>query len=218
MDFTTAKNYLLSLFQVEAQLVIGGVRFQLALIMFPLLASLYETVNNGRLDFRCFPETNNVLTQECHSRYTAEMISFIDPNFLVIITAGTLLVSWGAIGHYSSKHLQKMKKTIYSKKEHLCHEFWERFLLHICFEAVVIAILLVFFCNTQKMYSKESTYNCTLTNASAEIVVKCRDIGHRDKGNLNSAIIIVMALSLLSCIWTICSACLLYTSPSPRDA
>ena len=53
------------------------------------------------------------------------------------------------------------------------------------------------------MYSKESTYNCTLTNASAEIVVKCRDIGHRDKGNLNSAIIGVMALILLSCIWTI---------------
>ena len=138
MDFTTAKNYLLSLFQVEAQPVIGGVRFQLALIMFPLLASLYETVNNGRLDFRCFPETNNALTQECHSRYSAEMISLIDPIFLVIITTGTLLVFWGAIGHYSSKHLQKTKKALYSKKEHLCHEFWGRFLLHICFEAVVL--------------------------------------------------------------------------------
>ena len=207
MIFTTAVDHLLGLFQVEAQPVIGGVRFLLALIMFSLLASLYETVNNGWLDFRCYPETNDVLTQECHSRYSAEMISLIDPNLLVIITTGTLLVLWGAIGHYSSKNLQKIKKAISSKKEHLCQEFWVRFLLHICFEAVVIAGLSVFFCYTHtQMYLKENAYNCTLTNASAEIVVMCRDIRHRDKANLNIAIIGVMALILLSCIWTICSA------------
>ena len=123
------------------------------------------------------------------------------------ITAVALFVSWSAINLYSSKHLPKIrKKTIYNEKKHLCHEFWKKFLLHVCFEAVVITVLLVPFCYAQKMYFTENTYNCTLRNASVEIVVTCRDIHHWYKANLNIVIIGGMALILLLCIWTICDA------------
>ena len=204
MSFTTAVDHLLGLFQVEAQPVIGGVRFLLSLIMFLVLASL-DKIDNARLDFRCHPEINDALTQECVSRFSAERRSFIDPYFFVRITAGTLFVLWSAINLYSSKHLPKIRrKTVYREREHLCHEFWTKFLLHVCCEAVVIAVLLVLFCCTQKMYFTENTYNCTLRNASVEIVVTCRDIRHWDKANLNFVIIGGMALILFLCIWTIC--------------
>ena len=205
MNFTTALVHLLGLFQVEAQPVIGLVRFRLSLII--VLASLHQTADNGRLDFACHPETNVVLTQECLSRYSAEMRSFIYPFFLVRITAGALFVLWSAVSFYSSKNVPKIrKKTIYSEKEHLCHEFWWKFLLHVCCEAVVIAVSLVLFCYNQKMYFSEDSYNCTLRNASVEIVVRCRDIHHWEKANLNIFIIGGMALILLLCISTICYA------------
>ena len=66
MSFTTAVDHLLGLFQLEAQPVIGGVRFLLSWII--VLASLDKTAENGRLNFTCHPEANDVLTQECHSR------------------------------------------------------------------------------------------------------------------------------------------------------
>ncbi|XP_067045206.1 uncharacterized protein [Acropora muricata] len=205
MNFTTALVHLLGLFQVEAQPVIGLVRFRMSLII--LLASLHQTADNGRLDFTCHPETNNVLTQECLSRYSAEMRSFIHPYFLVRITAGALFALWSAVSFYSSKNVPKIRKNaIYSEKEHLCHEFWGKFLLHVCCEAVVIAALLVLFCYTQKMYFSEDSYNCTLRNASVEIVVTCRDIHHWEKAHLNIFIIGGMAFILLLCISTICYA------------
>lgn len=145
MNFTTALVHLLGLFQVEAQPVIGLVRFRMSLII--VLASLHQTADNGRIDFTCHPETNNVLTQECLSRYSAEMRSFIHPYFLVRITAGALFVLWSAVSFYSSKNVPKIrKKTIYNEKEHLCHEFWGKLLLHVCCEAVVIAVSFVLFC------------------------------------------------------------------------
>lgn len=208
MSFTTPVDHLISLFQVEAQPVIGGVRFLLSLIMFLVLASLDKIADNGRLDFRCHPEINDALMQECLSRFPEERRSFIDPYFFVRITAGTLFVLWSAINLYSSKHLPKIRrKTVYREREHLCHEFWTKFLLHVCCEAVVIAILLVLFCCTQKMYFTENAYNnCTIRNASVEIVVTCRDVHHWDKANLNIFIIGGMALILLLCIWAICYA------------
>ncbi|XP_015761088.1 PREDICTED: uncharacterized protein LOC107340256 [Acropora digitifera] len=204
--FITGVVCLLRFFQAEAQPIIGNVRFSFFWIIFAVLASPYKTVNNDRLDFTCYPETNDVLTQECFSRYSAEMRSFIYPYFLVQITAGALFVLWSSLSLNSSKYLQKVrKKTIYSEKEHLCHEFWGKLLLHVCCEAVVIAVLLVLFFYTQKMYFSEDSYDCTLRNALVDVVT-CRDLHHWQKAYLNNFIIMWMALSLLLCMWTICHA------------
>ena len=200
MSFTTAVDYLLGLFQPEAQLVSGGERFWCSLIIFQIVAILDKMADNGRLDFRCDPEINDVLTQECFSRYSAEMRSFIDPCFFLTIIAGTLFVSWGAIILYTSKHLPKIRKTVYREKEHLCRDFWKTFLLHVCCEAVVIAVLLVRFCYAQKIYFVENSYNC---NALVETAVTCRDAHHWDKANLIIVVIGGMALIFLLCIWKI---------------
>ena len=112
MNFTTALVHLLGLFQVEAQPVIGLVRFRLSLII--VLASLHQTADNGRLDFTCHPETNNVLTQECLSRYSAEMRFFYPPIFF-----GTNH-SWCTFCLVEcSKFLQFKKCPKNKKKDHL---------------------------------------------------------------------------------------------------
>ncbi|XP_044180798.1 uncharacterized protein LOC114951539 [Acropora millepora] len=206
-SFTTGVVYLRGLFRWEVRPVTGNVRFLLFTIMILVLAILYDTVNNGRLDFRCHPEINDALMQECLSRYYAEMRSFIDPYFMVRITAVALFVLWSAINLYSTALLRKMrKKTIYGKERRLFHKIRKKFLLHLCCGAVVIAVSLALFCYAQKVYFSEDRYKCTLRNASVEIVVTCRDIHHWDKANLNIFIIGGMALILLLCIWAICYA------------
>lgn len=204
MDFATLVDYLLRSFEPEAQPVSGRVQFILSLCVLPLLASLDKTADNGRLDFTCNPEVNSELSQECLSRYSVEMSSFLDLHFFTRTTASILIVFWSARKTYRSQYLKKIRrKTVYQEKEQLCRECWKNFLLHVCCEAVVIAFLLLLLCYTQKMHFTESTYNCTPEKTLVEVVVTCRDVPHRYKANLIIVIIGVMALIFLLCIWTI---------------
>ena len=206
MSFSTAVDHLLSLFQVEAQPVISGVRFLLSLIMFLALPSLDVTADKGRLDFKCHCKTNDVIlrpTPEYLSRFSAEMRSFINPHFLAWITAITLFVLWSAIILYSAKQLPKIRRTtVYSEKEHLCHEFWKKFCLHVYCETVVIAVSLVLLWYTQRMYLTENIYYCPLKN-----VVTCSIVHLQDKANPLIVIIGVIWVFILALgLWTIYDA------------
>ena len=129
------------------------------------------------------------------------MRSSISPHFLVRITVYTLVVLWIAIICYSGKHLPKIKgTTVYSEKEHLCHEFWKKFLFHVCCKTVFIAVSLVLLCYTQKMYLTENTYYCPLKN-----VVTCSIVPHWDKDPIIH-IIGGMVFLLVLCVWTIYDA------------
>ena len=195
MSLTTAGDFLHHLFQAEAQSVVGCVRFLVSLIMFLVLPRLDLTANNGRLEIKCHPETNNALTQECLSRYSAETRSFISPHFWVQITASLLFVLWSAIIFYSAKQLPKIKRTtVYSEKEHLCREFWKKFFLHVCCEAVVIAVSLANLCYTQKKYLTEYIFHCHVKND-----VTCSIKHHWDKENP-----ITVTIAGMSLIWVLC--------------
>ena len=194
-------DFLLRLFQLEAQSTVGCVRFLVSFIMLFVLPSLDLTAYNGRPDIECHPKTIDVVTQECLSRYSAEMTSFISPYFLVRTTASILFVFWSGIIVYSAKHLPKVKRTtVYSEKERLCREFWKKFFLHVCCETVLIAVSLVLLCYTQKMYLTENTYYCPLSDG-----VTCSIVYQWEKENPIFVIIGGMVLLVL-CVLTICDA------------
>ena len=87
-----------------------------------------------------------------------------------VMTAVALVVLWSSIILYSSKHLKKVRrKTDLSEKKQLCHELWKKSLLHVCCEALVIILILIFFYCTQEI-SLPETYNCSVWNASKEII------------------------------------------------
>ena len=202
MSWTTARDFLLGLFQSEAQSIAGCVRFLVSWIMLLVLPSLDLTPKDERLDIQCHPKTNDEVTPECLSKYSAETKSFITPYFLVWMTASLLFVFWSTIIFHSAKDVQKIKRMTSSReKEHLCREFWKKFFLHVCCETVLIAVSLVLLCYTQKMYLTESTYYCPLRDG-----VTCSIVYQWEKENPIFVIIGGMVLLLVLCMWTICDA------------
>ena len=202
MSLTTAVDFLLRLFQEEGQSIAGCLRFLVFLIMLLVLPSVDLTADNRKLDIRCHPETNDSLTQECLLLYSAETRSLISPHFLVWITASLVSVLWSTITFFSAKQLPKIKgMTDHRKKEPLCREFWNKCFLHVCSEAVVVAVSLAYLCYTQKMYLTENTFDCHLKND-----VTCSIEHHRDIENPTIIIIGGMSTILLFCVLTICDA------------
>ena len=202
MNIITVMDYLLGLFRLESQSIIGSVRFLLTWVMFPILLAKLDT-GSGRLDFFCSSEADDGITQQCFSKYSADMSSFLHPNTFAWMTAVALVVLWSSIILYSSKHLKKIRrKTDLSEKKQLCHELWKKSLLHVCCEALVIILILIFFYCTQEI-SLPETYNCSVWNASKEIIQTCEDVRHWDKSKLNCSYVFMMAFLVVLCIVTI---------------
>ena len=201
MSLTTAVDFLLSLFQVEGQSIPGCVRFFVFLINLLVLQSLDLTADNSKLGIKCQPETNDSLSQECLSLYSAETRSSFSVRFLAWFTTIFVLVLWAIRIFYSTKQLPKIKRADYGKKEALCREFWNKVFLHVCSEAVVVAVSLAYLCYTHKMYLTENTFYCRQKNN-----VTCGIEHHRDIENPIIIVIGGMTTILLFCMLTICCA------------
>ena len=202
MNISTVMDYLLSLFKLESQSVFGGVRFVLTWLMFLILLAKLDT-GSGRQGFSCSSEADNGITRQCFSKYSADMSSFLHPNTFAWMTGLTLVFLWSFILLYSSKQLKKIRrKTDLSEKKQLCHDLWKKSLLHVCLETVVIILILIFFYCTQEI-SLPETYNCTVGNASKEIIETCEDVHHREKTKLNCAYVFMMVFLMVLCIVTI---------------
>ncbi|XP_015775830.1 PREDICTED: uncharacterized protein LOC107353953 isoform X3 [Acropora digitifera] len=202
MNISSVMDYLLSLFKLESQSIFGGVRFLLTLVMFPTLLAKLDT-GSGRLGFSCSSKADDGITRQCFSKYSADMSSFFYPNTFAWMTAVILFVLWSSIILYSSKHLKKIRRKMdLSEKKQLCHELWKKSLLHVCCEALVIILILIFFHCTQEI-SLPETYNCSVWNASKEIIQTCEDVHHWDKSKLNCYYVFMMASLVVLCIATI---------------
>ncbi|XP_067044831.1 uncharacterized protein [Acropora muricata] len=202
MNISIVMDYLLSFFKLESQSVFGGVRFVLTWLMFPILLTKLDT-GSGRQGFSCSSEADDGITRQCFSKYSADMSSFSHPNTFAWMTAVTLVFLWSFIILYGSKLLKKIRrKTDFSEKKQLCHELWKKSLLHVCCEALVIILILIFFYCTQEI-SLPETYNCPVGNTSNEIIQTCEDVYHREKSKLNWAYVFMMVFLIVLCIVTI---------------
>lgn len=85
---------LLEILKFVAQPLVGSVRLLFTAVVFCVLVSR----DTGSVsDFTCHPETTDWATQECFSTYSAEMSSFMHPQFFVIITAVVLFSFWSVM-------------------------------------------------------------------------------------------------------------------------
>ncbi|XP_067045136.1 uncharacterized protein [Acropora muricata] len=193
---------LFEILKFTPQPLAGGVRLLVTVVVFYVLTSR-DTGSVG--DFTCHPETKDGSTEECFSTYSAEMSSFMHPQFFVIITAVVLFFFWSVMILYSYRQREKMKRTSATSVTKMKAEFWGKVLLHVRCEAVFIIVTLgLFFC-AQKIHFAE-TYNCIPRNAPVEIVLTCRDKRQQDKKDLNIYFIVGMISILSCCMWVICRA------------
>ena len=195
--------------KLVAQPLAGSARLLLTVVIFYVLTSR----DTGRLsvsDFTCQSENNDGSTEECFSTYSAEMSSFMHPQFFVIITAVVLFFFWSVMILYSYRQIEKIRRTSAPAITKLKNEFWEKVLLHVRCEAVFIFVSLGVFLCTQKIYVAE-TYDCIPRNAPMKILT-CRDKHQQDKKDLNIYFIGGMLFILFCCMWEICRAkkCELY--------
>ncbi|XP_044180500.1 uncharacterized protein LOC122961756 [Acropora millepora] len=193
---------LFEILKFTPQPLAGGVRLLFTVVVFYVLTSR-DTGSVG--DFTCHPETKDGSTEECFSTYSAEMSSFMHPQFFVIITAVVLFFFWSVMILYSYRQREKIKRTSDTAVTKMKAEFWGKVLLHVRCEAVFIIVSLGLFCCTQKIHFAE-TYNCIPRNAPVEIVLTCRDKRQQDKKDLNIYFIGGMISILLCCMWVICRA------------
>ena len=199
MSANTVMKYLLSFWTLESQSIVGIVRFGLTIFMFLVLVN-FDT-GSGRLAFACGSEDNDELKRQCFSKYSADMSSLFLPKTFVLIIGGALFVLWISIIGYSHKHLEKIRgKTDNVLRKQLCHELWEKSLLHVCIEFALVIIALIFFFCTQEI-SLPETYNCTVGNGSKEIVLTCEDLHHWGKSKLNYTFIFMMLALAVLCIF-----------------
>ena len=135
---------LLKILKLVAQPLPGSVRLLLTVVIFYVLTSR----DTGRLsvsDFTCHPENNDGSTEECFSTYSAEMSSFMHPQFFVFITAVVLLIFWSAMILYSYRQIEKIRRASATAITKLKNKFWGKVLLHVHFEAVFIIVSLGLF-------------------------------------------------------------------------
>ena len=193
---------LLEILKFVAQPLVGSVRLLFTAVIFCVLVSR----DTGSVsDFTCHPETTDWATQECFSTYSAEMSSFMHPQFFVIITAVVLFSFWSVMILYSYTQREKIRRASATTITEMTNEFWGKVLLHVRCEAVFVIVSLgVFFC-TQKIILAE-TYNCIPRNAPVEIVLTCRHKRQQDKKDLNIYFIGGMFFILFCCMWEICRA------------
>ena len=154
---------------LKGQPTIGCVRLIFSLLFICVLPLLDMGPDSGGLDFICHTETNDFHKERCFSHYSAEMSPLMQPYFFLLVTACALVVLWTIMIQYSYVHLLKSRRVeVLSEREHLCHEFWKMFLLHVGSEAVVLSVILGLFCFTQKIYFP-GAYICTLKIAPVMI-------------------------------------------------
>ena len=198
-----AVKFLSTLSPLKGQPTIGGVRLTFSLLFLFVMIKHDAIADDGRLGFICHPKTNDFYKVLCFSHYSAKMNPLMRPYFFLLVTALALVALWTMMIENSYMHLLKSRRVkVLSEREHLCHEFWKMFLLHVVTEAVVLSFILGVFCYTQKIYFEE-TFNCTLTIAPVMI---CRDLHHRVKSILNILFIGGMAFILFLCIGTVYQA------------
>lgn len=193
---------LLEILKLVAQPLVGSARLLLTVGVFYLLAS---SDTGSVSDFTCHPETKDGATQECFSTYSAEMSSFMHPQFFVTITAVGLFISWSVMILYSYTKREKIRRASAAAIPKMKNEFWGKVLLHVRCEAVFLIVSLGLFCCTQKIILAE-TYNCIPRNAPVEIVLTCRHKRQQDKKDLNIYFIGGMFFILFCCMWEICRA------------
>ena len=198
-----ALRTVLHLSPLKGQPTISHVRLIFSFLFFPVLTLYAVDPDSGRLGFICHPKTNDVLKDLCFSHYSAEMSPLVGPHFVTQVTSYALFVLWSAMILYSYLHVQSSEEeNVLSEKERLCRGFWNVILFHVGSEAVMLSVILGFFCYTQKIYFPD-TYSCAVL---IDAVITCSDQHRQVKLIFNILFIGGMAFILLLCIATVCQA------------
>ena len=216
-------NFLKSLSPLEGQSTMGGVRCIFSLFFIFVLTHHSVIADNGRQGFKCRPQTDDSDKEECFSHFSDEMNPFMRLYHFLLVTAFILFTLWVTMIRYSSINLPKIARADASEKERLYDDFRKMFLLIVGSEAVVLSIIVGFFCYTQKILL-EKTYNCILIapvkpsvdvdrqekavdqHRPSRIILTCIDSYRQDKTFYNIVFIAGMVFILLLCIATVFQA------------
>ena len=184
----------------RSQTIFSGFLLVLSVAAWPyIIDQLKDYESKDRLQFNCMPEVIKFKTQRCYNNYTSAMSPLLTPLSFAGITFGVSGCGWLFVTLLGAINLRRIhKETNIERKKKLEKLFLRVFIFHICGQIVLLVVMIGLFLRYQKLkYPAE--YSCF----SANTTLTCSDLRHKEKSNINFAIIVVFSVSILFCLMSI---------------
>ena len=190
------------------QTIFSGIHFLFHLFSWPfIIGFLKDYQNQDRLNFNCMPKPSDFTRQRCYDNYISTLSPLLTPLDFAGITYGALGFLW-VLFILTGAWLRRRIKKLRNGQRNQSRIFTLVFVCHFCFQFLLLTVIMGLFCSCQSL-SFPAEFNCyqsntTLTPPNQEAGnMTCNDLRYKEKSNLNIAIIVIMALSILCCILTV---------------
>ena len=190
------------------QTIFSGIHFVFHLFSWPLIIGFLKDYENHD-NFNCIPKPSDFTRQRCYDNYISTLSPLLTPLDFAGITFGALGFFWVLFiltGALLRRRIKKEQND--QRKRHQSWTFMLVFVFHVCFQFVVLSVIIGLFCSFQAL-SFPAEFKCyqskkTLSPPNQEAVnMTCNDVRYKEKTKLNIAIIVIMAISILCCILTV---------------
>ena len=203
----------LSKLALRTQTIFGGFHFFFWLFSWPfVIGFLKDYHDKDRLTFNCIPKPDDFTRQRCYDNYTSAMsllplhLTPLDFAGIAFGGLGMVWVSFILMGATILRRIQRERGE--QRKRKLSKTFVQTFIVHVCIQLVFLGVMMGLFSSYQRLHFP-AEYKCHQTNTTLTslnqrpVNIKCNDLRYKEKSKLNSAIIGIMAFSIVFCLLTL---------------
>ena len=196
---------------LKYQTIFSGSLFVISVVSWlTVIGLLKDYEGRDRLQFNCIPEQIEFKRQRCYDSYTSAMSPRLTPVQFASVTfsvsgCGWMFVTLMGVVMWRRIHEERKDR---ERQKTLEKQFFWVFICHICFQFVLLVVMIVLFLCYQKLkYPAE--YSCFSANTTLPslnqraVNITCNDLRYKEKSNINIAIIVVLSVSILFCLVTI---------------
>ena len=195
---------------LRSQTIVGGCHFLFWLFSWPfVIGFLKDYHDKDRLTFNCIPKPNDFTRQRCYDNYTSAVSPGLTPLDFAGMNYGALGFLWLFFMLMGAMTLRRINRERSEQgKINQWKKFMRRFVYHVCAQLVVLSVMMGLFCAYQTIHLP-SEYKCYQTNMTLTsfnqrpVNMTCNDLRYKEKSKLNIAIIVIMTISIVFCLFTL---------------
>lgn len=201
---------------LKTQTVIGGIHFAVFLFSWPLIVGFLKDYHDkDRFTFNCQPTPDDYTRQLCYDSYVSSLsplqLTPLDFAGITFGVSGFIWVSFIFIGVWLKQQIGRQGSNE-SERNSLKTTFRTIFFCHVCFQLVVLVVMVGLFCGFQtlrfpaRFWCTQGNTTLSPTNQFEASNMTCNDLRYKEKSKLNKSIIAIMSVSILLCIATLLHA------------
>ena len=194
---------------LRSQTIFSGFLFAFSVISWStVIDHLRDYQGKDRLQFNCVPKQIEFKRQRCYDNYTSAM-SLLPLHLTPVHQFGGLGIVWVSfilMGAMIQRRIQR-ERSEQRKRKH-SKTFVLTFIAHVCIQLVFLGVIMGLFCTYQRLHFP-AEYKCHQSNmtlpslSQRPVNITCNDLRYKEKSKQNSAIIGIMAFSIVCCLLTL---------------